>query len=202
VEVIDAPSRRGLKVTRTGSTYDVRNEVIDAPSRRGLKVELGLDFVDHYLAIQKIRFGASLRIETRVQPEVKYALVPCPIVQPLVENAIRHGVSRRASGGVVTVSAESLADRMEIRVIDDGIGLPPGWSLESSAGLGLSVTRERIAGPHPNGDSRFVVKRAAMAVQKWRSRCRCASQESRTMASRGERFRVLVVDDEAPARTC
>jgi two-component system, LytTR family, sensor kinase len=116
-------------------------------------------FLDHYVAIQKIRFGSSLSIETHVEPEVKYALVPCFIVQPLVENAIRHGLSRRASGGMVTVTAKRSAERLEIRVADDGVGLPPGWTLESSAGLGLSVTRERIAGLHPNGNSSFTVAR-------------------------------------------
>jgi two-component system LytT family sensor kinase len=118
-----------------------------------------LAFLDHYIAIQKIRFGASLRIETSVAPEVKYALVPCLIVQPLVENAIRHGISCRASGGAVTVTAERSAERVEIRVTDDGVGLPPGWTLEECKGLGLSVTRERIAGLHPNGNSRFAVRR-------------------------------------------
>jgi LytS/YehU family sensor histidine kinase len=116
-------------------------------------------FLDHYTAIQRIRFGSSLRIETHIAPEVKYALVPCLIVQPLVENAIRHGISRRASGGAVTVTAERSAEQVEIRVIDDGVGLPPGWTLENSTGLGLSVTRERIAGLHPNGSSRFAVGR-------------------------------------------
>ena len=132
---------------------------LDARDRQEIPLAEELAFLDHYLAIQKIRFGASLRIETRVEPDVKYALVPSLIVQPLVENAIRHGISRRASGGAVMVTAERIAEHLEIRVIDDGVGLPPGWSLESSAGLGLSVTRERIAGLHPNGDSRFAVKR-------------------------------------------
>ena len=50
---------------------------------------------------------------------------------------------------------------MEIRVLDDGVGLPPGWTLESSVGLGLSVTRERIAGLYPNGRGRFAVNRRA-----------------------------------------
>lgn len=132
---------------------------LQARDRQEIPLAEELAFLDHYLAIQKIRFGANLRIETRVEPDVKYALVPCLIVQPLVENAIRHGVSRRASGGVVMVTAERIANHMEIRVVDDGVGLPPGWSLETSSGLGLSVTRERIAGLHPNGDCRFAVKR-------------------------------------------
>jgi two-component system, LytTR family, sensor kinase len=118
-------------------------------------------FLDHYLAIQKIRFGDRLRFDTNIAPEVKYALVPCLIIQPLVENAIRHGLSSRATGGTVAVTAWRIPDldQLEIRVTDDGIGLPAGWSLENSAGLGLSVTRDRIRGLHPNGGSRFTVRR-------------------------------------------
>jgi LytS/YehU family sensor histidine kinase len=116
-----------------------------------------LAFLEHYVAIQKIRFAENLRIEIEVAPEVKYALVPCLIVQPLVENAIRHGISRRASGGTVTVTARNGSGQIDIRVADDGVGLLPGWTLEASSGMGLSVTRERIIGLHPDGHSRFTV---------------------------------------------
>jgi two-component system, LytTR family, sensor kinase len=132
---------------------------LEARDRQEVPLAEEMAFLDHYVAIQKIRFGSSLRIETHIAPEVKFALVPCLIVQPLVENAIRHGVSRRTSGGAVTVTAERSGEQVEIRVIDDGVGLPAGWTLENSTGLGLSVTRERIAGLHPNGSSRFVVGR-------------------------------------------
>jgi sensor histidine kinase YesM len=132
---------------------------LDARDKQEVPLAEEMAFLDHYLAIQRIRFGASLRIETYVAPEVKYALVPCLIVQPLVENAIRHGISCRASGGAVSVSAQRSAERIEIRVTDDGVGLPPGWTLETSTGLGLSVTRERIAGLYPDGSSHFAVTR-------------------------------------------
>lgn len=118
-----------------------------------------MDFLEHYLAIQRIRFGDRLRFETNLAPEVKYALVPCLVVQPLMENAIRHGISSRSTGGTVVVSAKPVNEQLEIRVSDDGVGLPPGWTLESGAGLGLSVTRERIRGLHPNGASGFGVGR-------------------------------------------
>jgi two-component system LytT family sensor kinase len=59
----------------------------------------------------------------------------------------------------VTVTAERVQNQVEIRVTDDGVGLPEGWTLETSSGMGLSVTRERIVGLHPNGDSRFSVQR-------------------------------------------
>ncbi len=118
-------------------------------------------FLEHYLAIQKIRFGDHLRIETHIAPEVKYASVPCLFVQPLVENAIRHGISRRASGGTVVVSAQQDGDRLDIRVLDDGMGLPAGWTLENSGGIGLSVTRQRVAGLYPDGETCFAVNRRA-----------------------------------------
>jgi two-component system LytT family sensor kinase len=118
-------------------------------------------FLEHYLAIQRIRFGDHLRIETRIAPDVKYAYVPSLFVQPLVENAIRHGISRRASGGTVIVSAQRDGNRLGIRVLDDGVGLPAGWTLENSGGLGLSVTRQRVAGLYPDGETRFAVNRRA-----------------------------------------
>jgi len=120
-----------------------------------------MSFLQHYLAIQKIRFGDHLRIETHIAPEVKYASVPCLFVQPLVENAIRHGISRRASGGTVTVSAHRDGNRLDIRVLDDGVGLPKGWTLENSGGVGLSVTRERVAALYPHGETGFAVNRRA-----------------------------------------
>ncbi|MFL6450028.1 MAG: sensor histidine kinase [Bryobacteraceae bacterium] len=116
-------------------------------------------FLERYLAIQKIRFGDHLRIETQIAPEVKYASVPCLFVQPLVENAIRHGISRRASGGTVVVSAHRDGNRLDIRVIDDGVGLPKGWTLENSGGVGLSVTRQRVAALYPEGETGFAVNR-------------------------------------------
>jgi signal transduction histidine kinase len=118
-------------------------------------------FLTHYLAIQEIRFGSHLRIELQIAQDVKYASVPCLFVQPLVENAIRHGISRRASGGTVTVSARRDGNRLDIRVLDDGVGLPDGWTLDHCAGTGLSVTKERVNGLYPEGEASFAVKRRA-----------------------------------------
>lgn len=130
---------------------------LDSKDQQEVTLAEELGFLDHYLAIQRIRFGDHLRIETDVAPDVRRASVPSLILQPLVENAVRHGLASRASGGTVTVSARTAGDRLEIRVQDDGVGLPHGWRLETGAGVGLSVTRERIAELHPNGSSRFTV---------------------------------------------
>jgi two-component sensor histidine kinase len=134
---------------------------LESKNRQEIALAEEMAFLEHYLAIQKIRFGDNLRIETQIAPEVKYASVPCLFVQPLVENAIRHGISRRASGGTVIVSAQRVGDRLDIRVLDDGVGLPAGWTLENSGGVGLSVTRQRVAGLYPDGETCFAVNRRA-----------------------------------------
>jgi signal transduction histidine kinase len=134
---------------------------LDSRDREEIPLAEELAFLDHYLAIQRIRFGDHLKIDIRVDPDVTYAPVPCLFIQPLVENAIRHGISHRSSGGTIVVSARRVESQLEIRVLDDGVGLPPGWTLETSAGLGLSLTRDRIAGRYPNGTSRFAVRRRA-----------------------------------------
>jgi sensor histidine kinase YesM len=131
---------------------------IESKDKQEVPLSEEIAFLDHYVAIQKIRFGEQIKIEMQIAPEVRHATVPCLFVQPLVENAIRHGLSRRASGGTVIVAAQQVRDRLEIKVTDDGVGLPNGWSLEISRGMGLSVTRERIAGLHPNGASSFAVR--------------------------------------------
>jgi two-component system, LytTR family, sensor kinase len=134
---------------------------LESKDRQEVPLVEEMAFLEHYLAIQKIRFGDHLRIETQIAPEVKYASVPCLFIQPLVENAIRHGISRRASGGTVIVSAHRRGDRLDIRVLDDGVGLPMGWTLENSGGVGLSVTRQRVAGLYPEGETCFAVNRRA-----------------------------------------
>ena len=134
---------------------------LETRDRQEIPLAEELAFLDHYLTIQQIRFGDRLKVEMRIARDVEYAAVPSLFVQPLVENAIRHGISGRSSGGTVIVSAESAGNQLRIRVLDDGVGLPLGWTLEKSAGLGLSVTRDRITGLHPDGSSRFTIRQRA-----------------------------------------
>jgi len=163
LNTISSQVERDPRLARTMIEHlgDLLRLSLDARDRQEIPLAEELAFLDHYVAIQKIRFAENLRIEIQVAPEVKYALVPCLIVQPLVENAIRHGISGRAAGGTVTVIARRGPNQVEIHVTDDGVGLPPGWTLETSAGRGLSVTRERIIGLHSDGSSRFSIRRRA-----------------------------------------
>jgi two-component system, LytTR family, sensor kinase len=98
-------------------------------------------FVQHYLDIQKIRFGERLRFRIQVQPEAMSALVPTLLLQPLVENAVRHGILARADGGSVTIAVGVRAETLHLRVEDDGPGLRRSASSSSGVGLSNSATR-------------------------------------------------------------
>jgi two-component sensor histidine kinase len=103
-----------------------------------------LALLDHYLAIQKLRFGKRIAIRIDVEPEMRSVMVPSMLLQPLIENSIQHGFRGRRSGGKVAISARRVADHLEIKVVDDGVGLPATWRMEACTGLGLRVTRERL----------------------------------------------------------
>jgi LytS/YehU family sensor histidine kinase len=160
LNTISSHVERDPKLTRRMIEHlgDLLRMSLESKDRQEVPLSEEIAFLEHYLEIQKIRFGDQLRVVMDIAPDARYAAVPAMVIQPLVENAIRHGISRRASGGTVTVKAAAEGERLEIRVTDDGVGLPLGWALETSEGLGLSITRERIAGLHPNGASRFVVR--------------------------------------------
>jgi len=114
--------------------------------------------LNHYFAIQQARFGDRLAIETRIASEARYALVPSLLLQPLAENAIRHGLERMRSGGTIRLSAGRVGSHVEIKLEDDGAGLPPGWKIEASSGQGLSITRERLAALYPNATASITVR--------------------------------------------
>ena len=118
-------------------------------SGRRQQVSLGeeLEFLGHYLAIQKIRFGDNLNVVIDVPSSARDVMVPSLILQPLVENAVRHGLSPRPGGGTVWVRATLENTLLRISVEDDGVGLGEDWT-DDRLGLGLGVTRERIAMLH------------------------------------------------------
>jgi len=119
--------------------------------------------LEHYLAIQRVRFGDRIRTEFLVESEVMKALVPCMLLQPIVENAIRHGLGKRASGGNVAISAVRNGNILEVRVTDDGVGLPHFCDIENAEGLGVRATRERLTGLYPEIVSSFEIKSRSVA---------------------------------------
>jgi two-component system LytT family sensor kinase len=98
-----------------------------------------LRYVEKYLRLEQARFGERLRVRVQVDPEVLQAVVPVLSLQPLVENAVRHGVESRAEGGTVAIEGVDLGSDVELRVIDDGAGIDPEKAAAALAGRGGGI---------------------------------------------------------------
>jgi two-component system LytT family sensor kinase len=105
-----------------------------------------LDFIDDYLDIEVVRFGRDkLQIRKEIEPGTLEMIVPSMILQPLVENAIRHGLAPKIEGGTVTLRAGRNNGMLSVAVIDDGVGIPEFKRNEIyDSGIGISNVRERL----------------------------------------------------------
>ena len=109
-----------------------------------------LAFLDRYLEIEQTRFSDRLSIDKEIAPETQEALVPYLILQPLVENAIRHGIEPREEHGKLAIRARRNNGSLELQVTDNGAGLPDKGDRSVREGIGLSNTRSRLR--HLYGD--------------------------------------------------
>lgn len=109
-----------------------------------------LDFIARFLDIETTRFPDRLRVVVDVTPEARRGSIPCMLLQPIVENAIEHGIAPRVSGGCITIAARVEGERLRIEVRDDGVGLSPAAPAREGHGVGLSVVRKRLAQLYPN----------------------------------------------------
>jgi len=98
-------------------------------------------FTRDYLELEKLRFGERLRTEAHIDPDALRVLVPALFLQPIVENAVRHGVDARPDGGRVVLSAAVEGEKLVCRVVDDGPGASPP---SEGRGLGLRAVRRRL----------------------------------------------------------
>lgn len=137
---------------------DLLRYTLDSTNAQEVPLRKELAFLDRYLDIERSRFGARLRVEKDVAPEALNVLVPNLMLQPLVENAIKHGVERKTREGLITLGARTVQGRLLIEVRDNGPGLgPEGLRRE---GIGLSNTRARLQQLY-GADHRFELKTAA-----------------------------------------
>jgi two-component system LytT family sensor kinase len=131
-------------VRLTASLGDVLRYVLDAGDASArLSDEFAI--VERYLEIQRARHADRLVVSLTLPPEAERAKVPVLAVQPLVENALKHGLTPRVKVGTLAVRASVHAGHVRIEVEDDGVGLPDGWTMTSSRGTGLRNLASRLA---------------------------------------------------------
>jgi two-component system, LytTR family, sensor kinase len=119
---------------------DVLRQVLRGDQSHEVPLADELRFVEQYLAIEQVRFSDRLRVQWSIDDRARGALVPGFVLQPIVENAIKHGVAKRADAGRIDIEAHVTGDRLELAVQDDGVGI----DAEQKEGVGLTNTRERL----------------------------------------------------------
>ncbi|HET7234152.1 MAG TPA: histidine kinase [Longimicrobium sp.] len=140
----DVPGARRM-LTRLS---DLLRLALDDDSRHEVSLEEEIEFLDRYAEIQKIRFGGRLEVTYDVAADARRLLVPRLVLQPLVENAITHGLSRLERPGKVTVEARRRNGHLVVRVLDDGVGLEGGEVAREGVGIGNTRARlEQLYGP-------------------------------------------------------
>jgi two-component system LytT family sensor kinase len=119
---------------------DVLRQVLRTDQPHEVPLDDEVRFLEQYLAIEQVRFSDRLRVQWDIEDRARAALVPGFVMQPIVENAIKHGVARRAEAGRLAISARIVETTLELTVSDDGVGMPA----TQRDGVGLSNTRERL----------------------------------------------------------
>ncbi len=133
---VEAADRMVMKLS------DLLRLALDNTDTHEVPLSQELDFLKRYLEIEQTRFRDRLKVEMEIAPDTLRAQVPNLVLQPLVENAIRHGIERHARPGKIVLRAQRRNGVLELQVQDNGDGLPPGGAKRE--GIGISNTRSRL----------------------------------------------------------
>jgi LytS/YehU family sensor histidine kinase len=135
--------RNDSAVTMIAGLSDFLRRVLEDSNRQQVPLGEELEFAQKYLDIQKVRFVERLECSVNVPGELLLAQVPTLILQPMVENAIKHGIAKRAQGGAIRIAAVRSNGVLRLSVYNDGPGLPEGWE-KKRLGIGISNMRTRL----------------------------------------------------------
>jgi len=122
---------------------DFLRRVIEDSDRQQVPLSEELEFAQKYLDIQKLRFAERLQVSLEVPSELFPAQVPSLILQPMVENAVKHGIAKRVEGGAIRIHAVRSNGTLTLSVYNDGPSLPTGWE-KIGSGVGISNVRTRL----------------------------------------------------------
>jgi two-component system, LytTR family, sensor kinase len=123
---------------------DLLRSTLDGTKTHEVSLKHELEFIEGYLEIERTRFPDRLSVEMHIDPKTLNAQVPDLILQPLVENAIRHGIAPRSAAGIIAIYAERLNGDLKLQVRDNGRGLQPKQRPLTSHGVGIANTQSRL----------------------------------------------------------
>ena len=123
---------------------EMLRHLLDDGGAQEVPLATELEQARRYLDIESVRFSDRMRVRYDVPPELMTAFVPNLLLQPLVENAVRHGIAARANAGGIEITAARKGERLQVVVRNEGPHLQNGWSAESSTGIGLRNTTLRL----------------------------------------------------------
>lgn len=123
---------------------DLLRTSIDLPDSQNITLQQEMDLTRKYLAIELIRFSDRLRVNTAIDPDCTEALVPALILQPLVENCIRHGVAKQHELVNIKITAQKQDLNVRLEIFNDRSSLPRDWSLKTNAGVGINNVLKRL----------------------------------------------------------
>jgi signal transduction histidine kinase len=129
---------------------DLLSATLRRPEEQEISLHEEMDLLDSYLSIMQVRFGSRLSVDRDVSSSATEALVPAFILQPLVENALEHGIARRPGPGRIAIVASRNNGSLELTVADDGPGVKDSVS-PGTNGIGLANTRKRLAELYSGG---------------------------------------------------
>lgn len=138
---------------------DLLRRTISEASRQEVELEEELDYAQQYLATEKLRFAERLQLHIDVSSDVRRAVVPHFILQPIVENALKHGISKRREGGFVRIAASVQGDHLHINVANDGPVPKADWDVPGT-GVGIANVRARLKALYAS-DSSFELRAGA-----------------------------------------
>jgi two-component system LytT family sensor kinase len=135
---VDAADRMLMRLS------DLLRIALENLGRREVSLQAELEFLERYLQIEQTRFADRLVVRFDIQPDARDTRVPSMLLQPLVENAIKHGVARKAGVGRIDISARREGDKLRLEVRDNGVGLSEDALTALQKGIGVSTTRARL----------------------------------------------------------
>jgi len=141
--------RNDAAVTMIAGLSDFLRRVVQDSDKQQVSLIEELEFTQKYLDIQKVRFADRLTVSMDVPEDLFPVQVPCLILQPMVENAVKHGIAKRVQGGTIRIAAVRSNGTITLSVCNDGPSLPVGWD-QTQSGVGISNVRTRLQGLYGN----------------------------------------------------